>query len=243
MMRLERSILALSVITCCAVTAQDVETALREGNRHFRKDSLGAAARHYEQAASDERGVFNWGVALYRQQQFDQAQQKFESAAAMSTGSAARSRAFHNLGNSLLEQKKPEDAIKAYKEALKLNPDDEDTRYNLAYAQKLLRQQQQQQQQNKEDEKKEDQEKKDDQQQKQQDQEQQKKDQEQQQDQEQKEQKEQEQQQQQPPRQGQIDPKDAERILDALNRQEQNVQEKVRAKQRVAVRVPIEKDW
>ena len=50
----------------------------------------------------------------------------------------------HNLGNSYLESKKYEESVKAYKQALKNNPKDEDARYNLAYAQKMLLQQQNQ---------------------------------------------------------------------------------------------------
>lgn len=220
--------------------AQDVERALREGNAAYRMDSVASAARAYERAAGDERGTFNLGNALYRQQQYDMARQRFESAAAMAHEPAAQAHAYHNLGNSMLELKKPEEAIKAYKEALKRDPSDEDTRYNLAYAQRLLHQQQQQQKKNdqnkdqqKQDQKDQDQQKKD----------QQKQDQQQQQDQQKQDQQQQDQQQAQRSKEGQIDKRDAERILDALNRQEKDVQDKVRAKRRVAVRVPIEKDW
>jgi tetratricopeptide (TPR) repeat protein len=213
-------------------------------------DSVARAARAYERAAADERGSFNLGNALYRQQQYDQARQRYESAAAMAHDPKAQAHAYHNLGNSMLELKKPEEAINAYKEALKRDPADEDTRYNLAYAQRLLRQQQQQQKNDpNKDQKDKEQQKKDqqqDQQKQDQQQDQQKKDQqqEQQQQQDQQQQKgQQDQQQAQQPREGQIDKRDAERILDALNRQEKDVQDRVRSKRRVAVRVPIEKDW
>ena len=49
----------------------------------------------------------------------------------------------HNLGNSLLKENKIDLAIEAYKTSLRINPNDEDTRYNLAYAQKMKQQQQQ----------------------------------------------------------------------------------------------------
>ncbi|MBT7896447.1 MAG: tetratricopeptide repeat protein, partial [Flavobacteriales bacterium] len=63
----------------------------------------------------------------------------------------------HNLGNSLLKENKTDQAIEAYKNALRQNPTDEDTRYNLAYAQKVKKQEEQQkdQQENKDQDKKE----------------------------------------------------------------------------------------
>ena len=56
--------------------------------------------------------------------------------------------AFHNLGNVFLSQKKYEQSITAYKEALKLRPNDMDTKYNLAYAQEMIKKEQQQNQEN-----------------------------------------------------------------------------------------------
>ena len=50
----------------------------------------------------------------------------------------------HNLGNSYLKENKLEQAIEEYKSSLRLNPNDEETRYNLAYAQKMKQQQEQQ---------------------------------------------------------------------------------------------------
>ncbi len=65
---------------------------------------------------------------------------------------------FHNTGNALISEKKIEESIQAYKNALKANPADNETRYNLAYAQSLLKKQQQEKNQdknNKEDQNKE----------------------------------------------------------------------------------------
>lgn len=236
-----------------AVHAQDnraVDRALREGNAAYRKDSVAQAAAAYEQAAGDPRGSFNLGNALYKQQQYDKAKERFDAAAKATTDPKAQARAYHNLGNSMLELKKPEEAVKAFKEALKRNPADEDTRYNLAYAQRML-QQQQKNDQNKDDQKKDDQNKdqnnKDkDQQQK----DQEKKDQQEKQDQEKKDQEQQQQDQQQDqsqaqqqPHPGQIDKRDAQRILDQLNREEKNIQQRIMEQRRAATRIPIEMDW
>ena len=57
------------------------------------------------------------------------------------------SAAWHNIGNSLLQKKELEKSMEAYKMALRMNPEDEETRYNLAVVQKMIQDQQQDQQQ------------------------------------------------------------------------------------------------
>ena len=71
--------------------------------------------------------------------------------------------AYHNTGNALLSDKKIEESINAYKMALKNNPKDNDTRYNLAYAQMMLKKQQQNQDKNKDKNKDQKQDQKEDQ--------------------------------------------------------------------------------
>ena len=84
---------------------------------------------------------------------FDQAAQQFEVVAKSVSNADTIQRAWHNYGNSKLRQKSYEDAIYGYKKALKINPKDEDTRYNLAYAQRELKKQQDQQKKNDKDKK------------------------------------------------------------------------------------------
>lgn len=207
-------LLILGAITS-SVGAQAVDRAIREGNKAYRSQDLPTAVQRYGQAQGDARGVFNLGNALYRQDSVSGAQRSFEAASALAKDAAAQARAFHNLGNSWMKQQKWQEAINAYKQSLKRAPDDDDTRYNLAYAQKKLQEQQNKGGQNKQD-------------------------QQQQQEQQQPQQQSQQQQQKQP---GQIDKQDAQRMLDAMQQQEKNTQEKAREKMRARVRKPIEKDW
>jgi Ca-activated chloride channel family protein len=205
-------------------------THIREGNTLYGKKQYPDAEISYrkalEKADDPVRAKFNLGDALYQQQRYDEAAGEYEGAASASKDASVRSQAFHNLGNALLKGKKIEESIESYKNALKLNPKDEDTRYNLEYARRLLQQQQQQQKQDKKDKK--DDQKKDDKQQ-QQDRQKDQKDQ----------QKDQKQQQRQP--KDQISRADAERILEALKQQEQDVKKKMQKKTPVKVRVG--KDW
>lgn len=217
-----KRILPMLVITTAAgpVGAQGVDRAIHEGNKAYKAKDLPAAVQRYGQARSDARGAFNLGNALYRQDSVAAAQRSFEAAGSLSKDPAAQARAFHNLGNSWMRQQKWQEAINAYKQSLKRAPDDDETRYNLAYAQKKLQ----------EEQKKDKQDNKDKQDQQQQQPKPQPQDQ---QDKQQKEQK-------QP---GQIDKEDAQRMLDAMQQQEKSTQEKAREKMRARVRKPIEKDW
>ena len=66
-----------------------------------------------------------------------------------------KAKIFHNIGNTFMQQGDLQKAIAAYKESLRKNPKDEETRYNLALAQKLLKEQEEKNKDNKDDKKKE----------------------------------------------------------------------------------------
>ena len=180
-------------------------------------------------------GNYNLGNSLYKQGKIEEAEKQFQSIASdKNMNDEQKAMLYHNYGNSLLKDQKYEESINAYKNSLKLNPKDNDTRYNLAYAKARLQQQQQQQQQNK-DQQKDDKnkDKKDQQQQQKQDQQQEKKDQE--------KQEMNKKEQNQAQKKKDISKEDAEKILQALNNDEKNTQKKLTKKQ--AVRVNIEKEW
>lgn len=235
---MERLILLTTLaFLSAALQAQQVERHLREGNARYENGDMPGAVQAYSMAEADERGLFNRGNAYYRQDSLADATQAYEQAASMARTPQAQAKAYHNLGNSHMGQKNYQEAVQAYQEALKRIPSDEDTRYNLAYAQKMLAAQQKQQQQqgkNKNDQQQ-DQQKKD-----QQKKEQQKKDQ--QQEGKQREQDKRQGDKQEPP-QDRIDPKDAKRMLDAAQQQEKEVQNKVRKLMQPKPAQPAEKDW
>ena len=136
------------------------------------------------------------------------------------------SKVYHNLGNSYLKQKEFEKSINAFKNSLKKDDKDEDTRYNLAYAQRMLQQQQQQQKQDKDkkDQDKKDKEKNKD---KKDDKGKDKKD-----------QKQEQQQQNQ-----NISKEDAQRLLEAMNNDEKKLRDKMNEKKVRVAKGQIEKDW
>lgn len=224
--------------------AQSVKKDIVNGNKAYHQKDYKAADEAYKTALSKDKksfeAKFNQADVLYQQKKFEKATEFFQNLANEAPNDSYKSKAYHNLGNSLLQQKKYEESINAYKNSLKLNPKDNDTRYNLAYAQRQLQQQQQQQNQDKNDQNKDDkkdnkdqqnQDKKDNQDQGKNDQDKQNQDDQKQQDKNQGDKsdndKKQEQQGQQP---NEISKQDAERMLNSLNNDEKNVQMKLNKK-------------
>ncbi|HEV8539432.1 MAG TPA: tetratricopeptide repeat protein, partial [Bacteroidota bacterium] len=138
-------------------SAQSERSLVREGNRAYENSKFSDAEVNYRKALEKNRefreGPFNLGDALYKQGRFGEAAEQYQIAATRTKDAGEKSQALHNLGNSLLKSQKYEESIDSYKEALKLNPGDADTKYNLEYARRMLQQQQQQQQKNKDQKK------------------------------------------------------------------------------------------
>lgn len=226
------------------VLAQKENKFIRQGNSNYYENDFKDAEVDYmkalEKSPESPKGQYNLGNALYKQENFEDATKLFSSVGGSELNDQEKAQAFHNLGNAFLKAQKLPEAIESYKNALRLNPADMDTKYNLAYANKMMEQQQQQQEQQ-QDENKEDQDQEQDQQQQdQQEQEQQDQQQDQQQNQQQNEQQQQSQQQPQPQ---QISKQDAERMLEALKNDENKTLEKVKLQQVPAKTKSTEKDW
>ncbi len=140
--------------------AMDLMAKGGEVNKRNADEKMKKASENYQQAEINYRKAmettrnydkanYNLGNSLYRQEKYEDAAKAFEGVANnQSSSKDLRSRAYHNMGNSLLKQEKYKECIDAYKNALKLNPKDMDTKYNLEYARKKMMQQMQQQQQN-----------------------------------------------------------------------------------------------
>jgi Ca-activated chloride channel family protein len=226
------SMLALIAVSFSAYS-QSSKKLIHDGNKLYEEKKYKEAEENYRKSLSDKNNAFignyNLGNALYQEGKLDEARDQYQTATANKSASPKQlAQAYHNLGNAYLKNKKYEESVQSYKQSLKLNPQDNDTRYNLAYAQSMLQQQQKQQQQNKDNQDKKDQKK-----------DQQKQDQQQQQKQDQKKD-EQNQAQQQKPK-DKISKEDADKILQALNNDEKKTQKKMNVKQ--PVKVEIDKQW
>jgi Ca-activated chloride channel homolog len=238
------------------VMGQSENRFIRKGNKAFEESDYQKAEVEYRRALEKNdnsfKGEFNLGSVLYQQENFDEAAKAFSRISEQANEAENKAGAFYNLGNSLMNKQEYEAAIEAYKNALRQNPDDFNSKYNLEFAMHQLKEQQkqeQQQQQNQDqqnedqqEDNKEDQENQNNQQQnenKEDDQQQQQQDNQQQSD-------SQSGEQDQPQEQNaqQISKEDAERLLQALREREKNTLDKIkREKLKNAKSVKSEKDW
>jgi len=230
--------ISLIMIYSGALHAQSDKKYIRQGNREYEKNKFSESEISYRKATDKNKNsqdaVFNIGDALYKQNKFEDAGNQFMENIKMNEGKDKKSSAMFNLGNSLLKTNKVQESIEAYKGSLKLKPENPEAKYNLAYAQDLLKQQQQQKQQqqnkdqNKKDQKKDQKDQKD---QNNENKDQQKND-----------KQNQDRQTQQEQQQG-MSKDDAQRLLNALANEEKNVQEKVKLAKAAKEKVRTVKNW
>lgn len=209
--------------------AQQEATDLRRGNKQYNDSNYTEAEVNYRRGLSKNdqsfEGHFNLGDALFKQEKFPEALEQYTQAEKLLKANDKLSKeqlderladTYHNMGNALYAQQQYDKAVTAYQQSLRLDPKDNDTRYNLVKAMQQLQQQQNQQQ---------NQDQQQNQEQQQQQQEQNNQD------------------QQTPPEQNneQMDKETAEQILQALEQDEQETQEKLQRQQGKKRRV--EKEW
>ena len=240
-------LVALMIAFTATAGSQTVRSHVSDGNHHYEKYRFPDAEVEYKKALeknpTSREAQFNVGNAYYKQDRFDEATRTFNASIATAPTPIDQAAAYHNLGNSLLKGGKIKESIEAYKQALRLNPTDDDTRYNYQLAMDKLKnpenqkQQKDKQRENKDQQKDQNQ----DQQQNQQQQDQKKDQQQQQQPQPQDAKQDQTKQQQAQQRQNQMPKEQAEQILQALRNNEKELQKQLRKRQ--GARVRVERDW
>lgn len=229
----------LLVVGACHVFAQEKTDRdyLRSGNKLYNDSLFIKAEVDYRKALEinpkSTDAMFNLANALLMQQKGQEAMEQYQSVSKIEKDKNKLAEIYHNMGVILQSSKQLPQCIEAYKESLRNNPKDDETRYNLALAQKQLKDQQQDQQnQDQQQQQQEQQEQKEDKQDQNKDQ----------QEQEQKDQQQQNQQQQQQQNKNEMSKENAEQLLNAVMQDEKNVQDKV--KKQVQIRgKKLEKDW
>ena len=206
---------------------------LRSGNKLYEDSLFTKAEVDYRKALEvnpqSTEAIYNLGNTLTQQQKMKEAMEQYDAASRIEKNKSKLSQIYHNMGVILQAGKQYPQCIEAYKQALRNNPKDDETRYNLALAQKLLKDQQQDQQNqdNKDDQKKE-------QEKKEQEQQQQKND-----------QQKQDQQQNQPPKpekENEMSKENAQQLLNAAMQDEKQTQDKVKKQQQIQGK-KLDKDW
>lgn len=207
---------------------------LRSGNKLYNDSLFIKSEVEYRKSLEinpkSTDAMFNLGNSLLMQQKAKEAMEQFESASKVEKDKVKLAQIYHNMGVILQASKQYPQCIEAYKESLRNNPKDDETRYNLALAQKMLKDQQQNQQ------------NQDQNQEQKQDQKEDKKDQsKEQQDQNKKDQQNQNQQQEQQNK-DEMSKENAQQLLNAVMQDEKNVQDKVKKQLQIQGK-KLDKDW
>lgn len=125
------------------VGAQTDRNLIRQGNRAFKSQKWTVAETQYRKAISknqkNPQAIYNLGCALMAQQKDSMAIQQFTNAAQLETNRLRRAASYHNMGVIMQNHREYAQAIEYYKMALRCNPQDNETRYNLALCKKLLK--------------------------------------------------------------------------------------------------------
>ena len=145
-----RNLLTLALIfNSIFCFSQNKKKLIKEGNNLYNDSSYNMAEMKYRKSLEKDQdyfnAAFNLADAIYKQNRFEESTSLFDALKDNARNNEDLARINHNLGNSYLKENKLEEAIEEYKSSLRLNPNDEETRYNLAYAQKMKQQQDQQQ--------------------------------------------------------------------------------------------------
>jgi tetratricopeptide (TPR) repeat protein len=252
---------------------QESNDLVYEGNELINNEEFVSAEMEYRKAISKKPSnavaSYDLGNAYYENERFNEAMLRHTEAVEFAETKEQKHRAWHNIGNTLMKMEKCKEAVESFKHALRNNPNDDETRYNLGLAKECAKKQQQEEEDKKQDDEKKDEdkdkeekdgenenekddgkqeendEKNDDQQNKDQGEDQEDKDgdpkdQKDQQDQEGNPEDQKQKPQQQP---GKMSPQQIKNLLEAMNNQEQKVQEKINAKKTKGVKVRTDKDW
>ena len=206
---------------------------LRSGNKLYNDSLFIKAEVDYRKALEinpkSTDAMFNLANALLMQQKAQEAMEQYESVSKIEKDKEKLAQIYHNMGVILQSSKQLPQCIEAYKESLRNNPKDDETRYNLALAQKQLKDQQQDQQNQ-------------DQQQQQQKQKEEQKEEQKDQNKDQQEQNKDQQQQPQQQNKNEMSKENAQQLLNAVMQDEKNVQDKVKKQLQIRGK-KLEKDW
>ncbi len=252
---------------------QESNNLVYEGNELISENEFVSAEMEYRKAISKKSNnavaSYDLGNAYYQNAHFEEALLRHAEAVEFADTKEQKHKAWHNIGNTLMKAEKCQEAVEAFKNALRNNPSDDETRYNFGLAKECAKKQQEEEDKKKDDEKKDedkDKEEKDgeDDKEKEKDKKEEKddqknkdqqnpdegddkkdengdpKDEKQDQDKEGKPEDQKQKPQQQP---GKLSPQQIKNLLEAMNNQEQKVQEKINAQKTKGVKIRTDKDW
>ena len=221
----------LSILMSINSIAQNKKSFLRNGNELYADSSYNEAEIQYRKSLLEDQDYFNASFnladAIYKQERYEESSALFGALKDDAPTETDLAKVYHNIGNSLVKEQKLDEAISAYKSALRINPNDKDTRHNLA----LTTQQQEQENKNENKENKDEQKEDKEEDNKEKENKENKKQQEEKQENNPEEKKE------------EMSKETAEKMLKAIQQQEKELHEELQKKKVKGKRVKVLKDW
>lgn len=146
----------IGLLLCCSflglvngLLAQTAHQWLRKGDQEYLEQRYADSESNYRKALerkNSSQGQYNLGNSIYQQKRYQEALTRYDNAAKKATTPTDKAAAYHNLGNTYFQLNELDKSINAFKQALRLNPNDKETKFNLALAQQRKKQEEQQKQ-------------------------------------------------------------------------------------------------
>ena len=245
---MKNTLFILSLLMCITSFAQNKKSFLRDGNELYTDSSYNDAEIQYRKSLEKDQDYFNASFnladAVYKQERYEESSALFDALIDNAPTENDLAKVYHNLGNSLTQEQKLEEAIEAYKNALRINPNDAETRHNLALSKKQKQEQEQQQKEKKQKQEQEQQEeKKEENNEEKKDQEKDKEGEDKQEQNKEQEKEDEEKENQPEDKKEEMSKEDAEKMLEAIQQEEKELQEELQKKKVKGKRVKVLKDW
>lgn len=155
--RFVSALLIAAFALCGQLSAQSLRSHVNKGVNLYKEgkyvDSEVEFKKGLEKSPDNFQANFNLGDSYYKQGNYEDALKRYQEALSKASTSELKAKAYHNIGNALLKDQKVKESIGAYTDALKLDPNDESTKYNLSYALDMLKNQNKQNKNNKKNDK------------------------------------------------------------------------------------------
>lgn len=136
-------ILLVSFVVALGANAQSDRQHIRNGNRLYHEQKFEQAEVEYRKAvgknSANPQAHYNLGCALMAQQKDSAAIKQYETAGKLEKTPKRKAMVYHNIGVVCQQHQLYQQAIAAYEESLRNNPNDNETRYNLALCKRLLK--------------------------------------------------------------------------------------------------------
>jgi tetratricopeptide (TPR) repeat protein len=228
----------------------EYESLIKKGNNSFEENTV-LSEQNYRKAISVSpefvKGQYNFSNNLYENEYYDEALLNQIEASKYAKSTIDKHQIFHNIGNILMKKKMCKEAVEAYKNALRNNPNDDESRYNLALAKDCAKYKKESEGEDEDEDKEKDKEKDNNEDQKD-DKDQQGDEEKENEDQKEnnkddKDQQGDEKNNDNKPREKKLSPQQIKNILEAMNQEESKVLEKMNAKKLKGVKLKNEKDW